>query len=144
MMLEVPPMPNLSAMGLASTAKEVFNGAGFLDDQLEGMGWDGEYIKKGIKNQILEILNIDMTKEEKSVWISEVWEPAHQLELTTKDVKEDKIFSWFVDNTQVLNDVTSLLGIGKGLEQSMEASKIVGEKFYKLRSLSDIRLSAYF
>ena len=49
MMLEVPPMPNLSAMGLASTAKKVFNGAGFLDDQLEGMGWDGEYIKKGVK-----------------------------------------------------------------------------------------------
>ena len=42
MMLKVPPMPNLSAMGLASTAKKVFNGAGFLDNQQESMGWDGE------------------------------------------------------------------------------------------------------
>ena len=54
MILEIPLMPNLSANGLA---KEVFNGAGFLDDQLEGMGWDGEYVKKSIKNQVLELLS---------------------------------------------------------------------------------------
>ena len=23
---------------------------GFLDDQLEGLGWDGEYVKKRVKN----------------------------------------------------------------------------------------------
>ena len=144
MMLEVPSMPNLSANGLASTAKEIFNDAGFLDDQLEGLGWDGEYVKKGVKNKILEILEVDMTMDEKADWVTEVWEPAHQLELATKDVKADDLFSWFSDIIQVLNDVTSLLGIGKGLEQSMEASKLVGEKFFKLRSLSDTRFSAYF
>ena len=131
MMLEVPPMPNLSASGLASTAKEVFNDAGFLDDQLEGMGWDGEYIKKGVKKKLLEILECDMTMVEREDWISEVWEPAHQLELTTKDVKGDELFDWFVDVIQVINDCTAVLGIGKGLEQSLEASRVVGKKFYK-------------
>ena len=42
MMLEVPPVPNLSAEGLATTALHVFHDAGFTDEQLEGMGWDGE------------------------------------------------------------------------------------------------------
>ena len=44
MMLEVPPVPDLSAEGLATTAIRVFCEAGFTDDQLEGMGWDGEYV----------------------------------------------------------------------------------------------------
>ena len=47
MMLEVPPVPNLSAEGLATTALQVFRDAGFSDSQLEGFGWDGEYVKKG-------------------------------------------------------------------------------------------------
>ena len=38
MMLEVPPVPDLSAQSLAKSAKEVFNDAGFEDEQVEGMG----------------------------------------------------------------------------------------------------------
>ena len=37
-----------------------------------------------------------------------------------------------------------MLNIGKGLEQSLEAAEEVGEKFVKLKSLSDTRFSAYF
>ena len=129
MMLEVPPVPNLSACGLACTAKEIFNDAGFLDDQLKGIGWDGEYIKKDAKKKLLEILECDMTMTEKEDWISEVWEPAHQLELANKYVKGDELFVWFIDVVNVINDCTVVLGIGKGLEQSLEASKVVGEKF---------------
>ena len=145
MMLDVPSVPNLTAAGLAESAKEVFNDAGLRDEQLEGIGWDGEYIKKGVKKKLVEILEIDgMHDEEKNVWISQVWEPAHQLELTTKDVKNDPLFSWFVEIIQVLNDSCTILGIGKGLEQSMESAKEVKEKFYKLKSLSDTRFYAYF
>ena len=50
MMLDVPTVPNLSAAGLASTAKMISNDSGFSDDQLEGMGWDGEYVKKRVKD----------------------------------------------------------------------------------------------
>ena len=46
-MLEVPPVPDLSAKGLANTAKRVFNDAGLDDSQLEGIGWDGEYVQGG-------------------------------------------------------------------------------------------------
>ena len=43
---------------------------------------------------MLDQLEIEeFTKEEKNLWVTEVWEPAHQLELVTKDVKNDTIFS---------------------------------------------------
>ena len=92
-MLDVPTVPVLTAQGLASTALEVFRDSGFTDDQLEGMGWDGEYIKKGVKDKLLDILEIEgMTKDDMKEWVTEVWEPAHQLELVTKDVKSDNTF----------------------------------------------------
>jgi hypothetical protein len=145
MMLDVPTVPVLTAQGLASTALEVFRDSGFTDDQLEGMGWDGEYIKKGVKDKLLDILEIEgMTKDDMKEWVTEVWEPAHQLELVTKDVKSDNTFDWLTDHIQVLNDTATILGIGKGLEQSMEAAKEVGEKFYKLKRTSDTRFAAYF
>jgi hypothetical protein len=145
MMLDVPTVPVLTAQGLASTALEVFRDSGFTDDQLEGMGWDGEYIKKGVKDKLLDILEIEgMTKDDMKEWVTEVWEPAHQLELVTKDVKSDNTFDLLTDHIQVLNDTATILGIGKGLEQSMEAAKEVGEKFYKLKRTSDTRFAAYF
>ena len=85
-----------------------------------------------------------MTVEEKTDWITEVWEPAHQLELTTNDARNMVIFEWFEDHIKILNDATNMLNIGKGLEQSLEAAEEVGEKFVKLKSLSDTRFSAYF
>ena len=56
MMLEVPPVPVLSAVGLATTAMEVLCDSGISDDQLEGVGWDGEYVKKGVKDKLVEFL----------------------------------------------------------------------------------------
>ena len=145
LMLEVPPVHNHSAQGLAESAKEIFNDAGLSDNQLEGSGWDGEYIKKGVKNKLIIILNIsDMTDEEKTDWITEVWEPAHQIELTTKDARNMDIFEWLEDHIKIINDITTILNIGKGLEQSIEAAREVGEKLYILKTLSDTRFSAYF
>ena len=92
MMLEVPPIPVLSAVGMASTALQVFRDAGFSDDQLEGTGWDGEYVKKGVRDKLLDNLQINMTKKESEAWVTEVWDPAHQLELSSKDVKDNSIF----------------------------------------------------
>ena len=145
MMLDVPPVPELSAQGLATTAMEVFHDSGFSDDQLEAIGWDGEYVKKGVKGKVLDQLGIgEFTKEEKNLWVTEVWELAHQFGLVTKDVKKDPIFSLLNDHIQTINDTASIVGIGKGLEQSIEAAEEVEAKFYKLRRVSDTRFAAYF
>ena len=145
LMLDVPPVHDHSAVGLATSAKVVFNSAGFTDDQLQGIGVDGEYIKKGVKGKLLQILELeDWTEDEKEEWITAVWEPAHMLELTTKDVKKQDNFEWLEHHIKVISDTTNTLGIGKGLEQSRQAAEEVGEKFRKLKTLSDTRFSAYF
>ena len=145
MMLEVPPVPVLSAEGLATTALQVFRDVGFTDDQLEGLGWDGEYVRKGVKGKMMELIEMEgWSKADLEEWITQVWEPAHQLELVTKDVKEDGPMAWFNSHIETLTETANILGIGKGLEQSMEAAEEVGEKFYKLKGMSATRFSAYF
>ena len=43
----------------------------FYLQQLEGVAVDGEYVKKGIKEKLLEDLDIpDMTDKEKDDWIT--------------------------------------------------------------------------
>ena len=49
-------------------------------------------------------------------------EPAHQLELTTKDVRKSESFKWLEHQITVIRDIANLLNIGKGLEQSKEAA----------------------
>ena len=145
LMLEVPPVKQHDAEGLAKSAKEVFTSAGFSDDQLEGVGWDGEYVHKGVKKKLIDLLDVPgMHFDEMIEWITEVWEPAHQLELTTKDARKMDIFQWLEDHIKIINDVTFTLNIGKGLEQSLKAAEEVNEKFFKLKPLSDTRFSAYF
>ena len=87
----------------------------------------------------------DMTKREMNQWITQRWEPAHNIELATKDV-EDSVdgFDWFNNHIRVVNEATEVLKIGKGLQQTMEASEDLSVKLYKLRTLSTTRFSAYF
>lgn len=145
LMLDVPTLKQHDADGLAKSAKNILNDAGVDDEQLEGVGCDGEYILKGFIKKLTEKLNIlGMTDEEKLQWITAVWEPAHQLELMTKDCKKMAVFDWFNEHIDVVNDAAKLLNIGKGLEQSKEAAEEVGEEFYTLRTLSDTRFAAYF
>ena len=145
LMLDIPTVKDHSAAGLAVSAKEIFNSFGFSDDMLEGIGVDGEYIKKGVKTKLLELLDIEgWTELDKDRWITAVWEPAHQLELTTKDVRKLDAFDWLEKQIQIINDVASILNIGKGLEESKVAAEEVNAKFYKLRTLSDTRFAAYF
>ena len=143
--LEVPPVTELHAAGLASLSKSVLNNAGAEDFQLEGIGVDGEYVKKGFKEKLLEILEIpEFTLEEKAEWFTMVWEPAHELELAVKDVRKDGVFDWLDKHIKLINEATELLNIGKGLQQSIEAATEIDEKLYKLRNLSDTRFVAYF
>ena len=54
------------------------------------------------------------------------------------------IFDCLEDHIKILNDITTILNIGKGLEQSIEATKEVSAKFYILKTLSDTRFSTYY
>lgn len=58
MMLDVPIVTEYDAEGLSKIAKKILNDAGAEDKQLEGIRWDGEYIKKGVKAKLMKILSI--------------------------------------------------------------------------------------
>lgn len=56
--------------------------------------------------------------------MTEVWEPAHQIELIMNDCMKMPCFMW--------------------LEQSIASADDVNETFYNLRNLSDTRFTTYF
>ena len=143
--LEVPPVTEHSIPALAKMAKSVINSFGVEDKQLEGIAVDGEYVRKGIKDKLLEELDLPgMTAKEKGAWITCVWDPAHELELAMKDVRKDGVFDWLDNHIKLINEATELLSIGKGLQQSLSAAERLDEKFYKLRNMSNTRFVAYF
>ena len=45
--------------GLAETAKSTLNEFGILDNQVQGLGWDGEYVKKGVKKAFISKHNVE-------------------------------------------------------------------------------------
>ena len=147
LMLDVPIVKGqeYDAIGLAKMAKKVLNDAGAEDEQLEGLGWDGEYIKKGVKSKLMDLLNIeDWNHEQKDGWITSVWEPAHELELATKDVMKESVFEWFNKDVELINEAVGLLNIGKGLQMSIETADNLGLPHYKLKTMSDTRFVAYW
>ena len=143
--LEVPTVTDHSVSGLAKLSKSVLNNVGAEDTQLEGIAVDGEYVKKGIKDKLLEDLDIPkMTDKEKDDWITMVWDPAHELELAVSDARKDSAFDWFNLHIRQINEATEMLNIGKGLQQSLSAAKDLDQKLYKLRNMSSTRFVAYF
>ena len=73
----------------------MLNNVGVENKQLESIEVDGEYVKKSIKEKLLENIDIpEMTDKEKDDWITMVWDPAHELELAVKDVRKDSVFDW--------------------------------------------------
>ena len=130
--LDVPPVTDHDIEGLA---KAELNKLGVEDSQLEGIAVDGEYVKKGIKKKLLETLDIaNMSEEDKDNWISMIWDPAHELELAVNDVRKDSLFEWLELFIKQVNEVTEILNIGKGLQESMRVAEDMGEKLYKLRN----------
>ena len=146
-MMPVPVVKHGDAIGLANMSKEIFNEAGAKDHQLEGLGWDGQYVKMGVLDKLFEILekHPEMDLNQLKEWVTQRWEPAHNIELATKDIKElEGVFDWFNSHIKIVNEATEVLKSGKGLQQSIEAAEDLSLKFYKLRSLSTTRFSAYF
>ena len=147
LMLDVPIVKGdgYDADGLSKMAKKILNDAGAEDQQLEGIGWDGEYVKKGVKAKFMGVLSIDnWTDDQKDRWITSVWEPAHELELAMKDLRKESIFEWHNKDVNLINEAVGMLNIGKGLQQSIETAERLGLKHYKLRNMSDTRFVAYW
>jgi hypothetical protein len=72
-------------------------------------------------------------------WVTLRWEPIHNIELATKDIKElECVFDLFNNHIKVLNEAIEVLNSSKGLQQTIRASEDLSLKLYKLRSLSTI------
>ena len=84
-----------------------------------------------------------LSLEQLKNWIPAQWEPAHNINLADGDVIKLDIFVWLIQLTSLIDDVSTELGFGKGLEQSFEAAKDLSQKHYKLRSFSKTRFASY-
>ena len=143
-MLELPPVIDHTADGLASQMLQIFRDAGVEDSQLEGVGVDGQYIKLGAIKKLISKLNVDgYTEEELKQWIFETWDPSHNLNKADEEIRQLQIFDWLVNFTSDVGDVTKILSIGKGLEQLLQASSDLDMKLYRLQTYSDTRFDAH-
>ena len=64
----------------------------------------------------------------------ETWEPAHNLNKDDEEIRMLPICAWLVRFTFNVGEVTRILGIGKGLEQTKEAATDLELKLYKLQA----------
>ena len=125
---DVPPVTDHSITALAKLSKTVVNKFGANDKQIKGVAVDREYVRKGLKDKLIEELDIPgLNTDDKDSWITLVWDPAHELELAVKDVRKDNIFEWLEQYIKQVNEATELLIIGKGLQQSKAAAEELGE-----------------
>ena len=143
--LNVPHVTDHTADGLAEQMLGVLHEAGVEDSQISGFGVDGQYIKMGVLNKLLNKLNLPESDISKlSGWILQTWEPAHNLNLADQEIREKPVFDWLVRFINIIKEVTGLLNIGKGLEQTIAAAEELNMKNYRLQGFSSTRFAAYF
>ena len=143
-MLDLPPVADHTAEGLSDQMLELMRGAGVADSQLEGVGVDGQYIKLGAIKKMIAKLNVDgLTEEQLLDWVFETWEPAHNLNKADEEIRKLQIFEWLVRFTKEVGEITGILGIGKGLEQSKHSASELGKRLYKLQAYSVTRFAAH-
>ena len=143
-MLEVPPVIDHTADGLSSQLLYLIHDAGVEDSQLEGMGVDGQYIKLGATRKLVSKLEIDgYTEDDLQKWIFQTWEPAHNLNKADEEIRKLQIFDWLETFTNEVGEITRILGIGKGLEQVMQAATELKMRLFRLQSYSTTRFAAH-
>ena len=114
------------------------------DSQLKGVGVDGQYIKLGAIRKLIEKLIVeDMSEEKLLEWVFITWEPAHNLNKADEEIRKLDFFEWLVRFTNEVGDVTSILGIGKGLEQTRQSVAELDQKLYKLQAYSVTRFASH-
>ena len=77
-------------------------------------------------------------------WVMTTWEPAHNINLSDQDVRNEQIFDWLVRFTNIIKAITGLINIGKGLEQMIAAGEELNVKRYRLQGYCATRFAAYF
>ena len=145
-LLETPPVKDHTAEGLAQQVLDVVHAAGVEDHQVQGGGVDGQYILMGVWGKLLAKLDLGqdrMTPEDLQQWITIIWEPAHNINLADGDIRGLDIFDWHVTLTSCVGEVTSNLGIGKGLEQCFEEAESQEQKFFKFKAFSKTRFASH-
>ena len=143
-MLNLPPVKEHNAIALADQILQGVRAMGVSDDQIEGLGVDGQYVKLGVKKQLVQKLEVPgLSSAKLQDWITEIWEPAHNINLADHDVRDMAMFDWLVRATNQVGDITEILGIGKGLEQCLDAASELDECLYRLKSYSKTRFAAH-
>ena len=100
----------------------------------------------GVWDKLLPMLNLGpdgLSEDQLRQWVTVIWEPVHNINLADGDVRDMDIFSWLVSLTSCVGDVTSNLGIGKGLEQCFEQADSQEQKLYKFKAFSKTRFASY-
>ena len=73
------------------------------DKQLLGFGVDGQYIKMGVLNKLIEKINLDEKDLNKlKGWILQAWELTHNLNLTDMEVGEKSDLIGWLDSLMYL------------------------------------------
>ena len=143
-MLNLPPVKEHNAIALADQILQGVRAMGVSDDQIEGLGVDGQYVKLGVKKQLVQKLEVSgVSSVQLQGWITEIWEPAHNINLADHYVRDMSMFDWLVHATNEVGDITEVLGIGKGLEQCLDAASELDENLYRLKSYSKTRFAAH-
>ena len=76
-------------------------------------------------------------------WVFETWEPAHNINKADEEIRKLSIFDCLVKFTNVVGDITKLLNIWKGLEQTKEAANELKKRLYKLQAYSVTRFASH-
>ena len=84
-----------------------------------------------------------MTPEDLQQWITIIWEPAHNINLADGDIRGLDIFDWLVTLTSCIGELTSNLGIGKGLEQCFKEAESQEQKVFKFKAFSKARFASH-
>ena len=119
LMLGSPIVKDHSGKGLAEGMLSCTRDFGIDDNQLEGIGVDGQYIHLGVKKHMLQLMDVNYVSSPDGLdkWVTSIWEPSHSINLGDHDIREMQIFSWLKRTTSIVGSISSSLNIGKGLEQ---------------------------
>ncbi len=126
------------AVGLAKSMLEELLSFGAVDDQLEGVAVDGQYVKLSIKQRLLKQMNVSFNDKE---WFTVIWDPSHNINRADHHIHEMAVFNWLNQLIKLIRDISSTINIGKGLEQSLEAADELNQKLYKLHGYSETRFA---
>ena len=138
LMLGSPVVTDHSAKGLAQGMLSCARDFGVEENQIEGIGVDGQYIHLGVKKQLMKLMDVNniLSTDDLNKWVTAIWEPSHNINLADHDISEMQVFSWLTGIINIVASISSSLNIGKSAEDLHQA-------LYKLQPFSNTRFARY-